>query len=190
MKQIKSKKRVSTYGEVFTNEREVNAMLNLIPEISITTTFLEPACGNGNFVIEILNRKLDLVHANSSTNKEYIINLLRAVSSIYAVDIQNDNILECKTRMIKMIQSQVSNHIYEQTIGAIEVILNHNILCGNTLEVLSINHSPLIFSEWSINYDGTMFRKGQLYSDMLNGITEYIDEEFYHLTDLICPLSA
>lgn len=190
MKQIKSKKRVSTYGEVFTNEREVNAMLNLIPEMSITTTFLEPACGNGNFVIEILNRKLDLVAFNSSTNKEYTVNLLRAVSSIYAVDIQNDNVLECKTRMIKMIQAQVPNCIYEYVVGAVEVILNYNIICGNTLEALSITHEPLSFSEWTINYDGTMIRKGQLYSDMLDDITKYIDEEFYHVEDLICPLSA
>ena len=59
-KQIKSKKRVSEHGEVFTNEREVNAMLDLVKDetLRIDSRFLEPACGDGNFLIEILRRKL------------------------------------------------------------------------------------------------------------------------------------
>ncbi|MCL1624079.1 hypothetical protein M2R47_07485 [Moraxella sp. Tifton1] len=63
-KQVKSKKRVADFGEVFTAEREVNAMLNLLPDTiwhNITATFLEPACGNGNFLAEILSRKLNAV---------------------------------------------------------------------------------------------------------------------------------
>ena len=59
VKQIKSKKRVADYGEVYTKQREVNAMLDLVSDEAscITSTFLEPACGNGNFVIEILKRR-------------------------------------------------------------------------------------------------------------------------------------
>ena len=62
-KQIKSKKRVRNNGEVFTNEREVNAMLDLVKQETerIDSRFLEPACGNGNFLIEILRRKLEVV---------------------------------------------------------------------------------------------------------------------------------
>jgi type I restriction-modification system DNA methylase subunit len=59
-KQIKSKKRVADHGEVFTNEREVNAMLDLVKTETerIESRFLEPACGDGNFLAEILRRKL------------------------------------------------------------------------------------------------------------------------------------
>ena len=60
IKQVKSEERVKKFGEVYTNTREINDMLDLIPEITIDTTFLEPTCGNGNFVIEILKRKFDL----------------------------------------------------------------------------------------------------------------------------------
>ena len=71
-KQVKSKKRVADFGEVFTAEREVNAMLNLLPETiwhNITATFLEPSCGNGNFLAEILSRKLNAVLELLSTKK-------------------------------------------------------------------------------------------------------------------------
>ncbi|WP_241761402.1 hypothetical protein [Moraxella catarrhalis] len=71
-KQVKSKNRVADFGEVFTAEREVNAMLNLLPETiwhNITATFLEPSCGNGNFLAEILSRKLNAVLELLSTKK-------------------------------------------------------------------------------------------------------------------------
>ena len=61
--QVKSKKRVADHGEVFTNEREVNAMCDLVIQETerIDSRFLEPACGDGNFLIEILKRKLNKV---------------------------------------------------------------------------------------------------------------------------------
>lgn len=63
IKQVKSKKRVADHGEVFTNEREVNAMLDLVKQEAerIDSRFLEPACGDGNFLVEILRRKLEVV---------------------------------------------------------------------------------------------------------------------------------
>ena len=62
-KQVKSKQRVADHGEVFTAEREVNAMLDLVKQETerIDSRFLEPACGDGNFLSEILRRKLAVV---------------------------------------------------------------------------------------------------------------------------------
>lgn len=69
--QIKSKERVLAYGEVFTNPREVNAMLDLVkPETDrIDSRFLEPACGDGNFLIEILRRKLAVCEARVTAKR-------------------------------------------------------------------------------------------------------------------------
>ena len=87
--QIKSKARVKERGEVFTAEREVKAMCDLIPEDiwrDITKTFLEPACGNGNFLVEIFERKLKY----SKNEKDG----LKALASIVGIDIMEDNCFE------------------------------------------------------------------------------------------------
>ena len=68
--QVKSKKRVADHGEVFTAEKEVNAMLDLVKQETerIDSRFLEPACGNGNFLAEVLRRKLKVVNERYSKN--------------------------------------------------------------------------------------------------------------------------
>ena len=87
---IKSRERVSLHGEVFTAQREVNAMLNLVkPETErIESCFLEPACGNGNFLAEILNRKLAILSSLFSRSRiDYEFNAIVAVGSIYGIEI-------------------------------------------------------------------------------------------------------
>ena len=94
-KQIKSKNRVSYHGEVFTNEQEVNAMLDLVKDETdrIESRFLEPACGNGNFLAEILRRKLVRVKRQYTRNNlEYTKNSFLALTSIYGIDILEDNV--------------------------------------------------------------------------------------------------
>ncbi len=95
--QIKSKERVAAHGEVFTNPREVNAMLDLVkPETErIDSRFLEPACGDGNFLIEILRRKLSIcearVRAKQYTQLQYEHDAIWAISSIYGIELLADN---------------------------------------------------------------------------------------------------
>jgi len=101
-KQTNSKQRITEYGEVFTNPREVNAMLDLVRQETerIDSRFLEPACGDGNFLAEILRRKLAVVkrkYAKSPT--DYEKNAVLAASSIYGVDILQDNVEACRARM-------------------------------------------------------------------------------------------
>ena len=89
-KQVKSKQRVADHGEVFTNQREVNAMLDLVKHETerIDSRFLEPACGNGNFLAEVLNRKLNVVeHKYSHTQMEWERYAVLGVCNIYGVDI-------------------------------------------------------------------------------------------------------
>lgn len=101
--QVKSKKRVADHGEVFTNEREVNAMLDLVKHETerIDSRFLEPACGNGNFLAEVLRRKLIVVDSRYSKSQiEWERYSVIAVSSIYGVDILEDNAKECRDRLL------------------------------------------------------------------------------------------
>lgn len=120
---IKSKDRVREVGEVFTDIKEVNAMLDLIPNITIDMTFLEPTCGNGNFVIEIMRRKFDLCKKKS----DYI----KALESVVAIDIMTDNIQECKQRVKELYLS------YGQKEN-INFILDTQIFQGNSLAVMRL----------------------------------------------------
>ena len=94
--QTKSKQRVTYHGEVFTAEREVNAMLDLVKQetVRIDSRFLELACGTGNFLVEILQRKLAVVKTRYKRNPDdYERYAVIAVSSIYGVDLLQDNIV-------------------------------------------------------------------------------------------------
>jgi type I restriction-modification system DNA methylase subunit len=108
-KQVKSKQRVADHGEVLTGEREVNAMLDLVnPETErIDSRFLEPACGTGNFLAEILKRKLRVVEARYAKSQiEYERYAILAVSSLYGIDILEDNVRECRERLFGIFEGE------------------------------------------------------------------------------------
>ena len=157
-KQVKSKKRVSDHGEVFTNEREVNAMLDLVKHETerIDSRFLEPACGNGNFLAEVLRRKL--AYVDSRYNKiqlEWERNAVIVVSSIYGVDILEDNAIECQERLFNIFSKIYLNKFGTngklELIKSIKFILTKNILWGNALDFTNpITKKPIVFSEWSM----------------------------------------
>lgn len=115
--QIKTRQRVRDLAEVYTHEREVKAMLDLVPDMfpagSIKTVdmkFLEPACGSGNFLEEILRRKLAGIRFGKVKSvPRYEHWLLRALASIYGVDISNDNVEESRQRLIDVLRSHYNN---------------------------------------------------------------------------------
>lgn len=127
--QIKSRKRVRDFAEVFTNEREVKAMCDLIPasEWTIESTFLEPACGNGNFLAEILARKLSLCKDEKDG--------LKALASIVGIDIQADNVAESRARLLNMFFEKFPNaNAFCRTTA--ELILKNNIIHGDSLAIM------------------------------------------------------
>jgi len=156
--QIKSKERVAERGEVFTNEREVKAMCDLVKDETerIDSRFLEPACGNGNFLAEILTRKLAVVEKTYGKNlADYEKYSLVAVSSIYGVDIMADNAEECRERMLSIWESAYkkvfkSSPTFNECKTAAAFILSRNILCGDALTLLDDKGEPIVFSEWSL----------------------------------------
>lgn len=178
--QIKSKQRVADHGEVFTNEREVKAMCDLVGDEvkKIDSTVLEPACGEGNFLIEILSRKLETVRElYADTKAKYDLNSVIAVSSLYGVDILGDNVTICRENLFNLWQDA-----YIQTIGekpekklrdTVSRILELNIIRGNTLSTKLVDDDtndtdePIVFSEWKFTDRGYVFRIENRYDTML-----------------------
>lgn len=179
-RQIKDKDRVKNFGEVYTNQREVNAMLDMIKdEISdINRKVLEPSVGTGNFLIEILKRRLDIIEKKYGNNKEeYEYYAFIAISSIYGVDIQEDNIFECRQRLFKCLFNHY-NYLFEDNISqdfinSIRYILEGNIIHGNTLD------GNFIVPEWNLN-DGNVIRKDYKMSDIIKKPDDNIPIKIYN----------
>ena len=154
--QTKSKQRVADHGEVFTAKREVKAMLDLVKQETenIESRFLEPACGDGNFLVEILRRKLAVVRFRYGKNpNDYERYAVIAVTSIYGIDILPDNVKQCRKRVYKIFNSEYTANckekVNDETRKAVRYILRHNIICGNTLRMKKRNGKPIEFIEWS-----------------------------------------
>jgi hypothetical protein len=164
-KQVKSKKRVADHGEVFTNQREVNAMLDLVKHETerIDSRFLEPACGNGNFLAEVLRRKLNVVDSRyGKSQTEWERYAVIAVSSIYGVEILKDNAQECRVRLLSIFTDRYSaafNQINNNLIRSVRFLLQRNILHGDALDFTNPDtKEPIVFSEWSA-VNGTMMKR-------------------------------
>ena len=173
-KQIKTKERVRELGEVYTNKREVVAMLDLVKEESykISSRFLEPTCGNGNFLEEILSRKLSTVKDKYKSQKDFEYNIIKSLTSIYGIDICDENIIETRERLLVFIKSFYSNNknSIQPNIGFYETvsyILNKNIFQGDTLN----GQNKIVFSEFvNRKIDRKYYLTEQLYTykDIVN----------------------
>ena len=179
--QVKSKQRIADYAEVFTSEREVNAMLDLVKQETerIDSRFLEPACGTGNFLAEILNRKLKVVKSRYSKNKsDYEKYAVVAITSIYGVDILEDNVLECRDRMFSIFDEEYTKICKEEASDdcrdAVKYILSRNIVHGDALTMETLEGEPIIFSEWSLVSGNMMKRRDYRFDELLAGQQEQI----------------
>jgi len=182
-KQVKSRERVQKHGEVFTAPREVNAMLDLVrneTEERLDSRFLEPACGDGNFLVEILRRKLTVVHNNYQKHQsqlQYEKDAILAISSIYGIDILPDNAQECRVRLLTIFkehyQSLFQDSWKPECIASAEFLLSKNIILGDALTYRRIDSTPpsggdgggwIIISEWSMLPSGMMNRRDYEFS--------------------------
>ena len=156
-KQVKSKQRVVDHGEVFTAEREVKAMCDLVKSETerIESRFLEPACGNGNFLAEVLSRKLAVVKSRyKKSPTDYERYSFLAVSSLYGVDLLEDNAVECRERLyslwMRQYKSIMKKEMNEECCDAVRFVIEKNILCGDALTLQKSDGTPIIFPEWSL----------------------------------------
>ena len=186
--QIKDKSRVSNFGEVLTSKREVLDMLNLVnTETSrLDSRFLEPACGDGNFLTEVLNSKLDILKKNYSKNQyEFEKFSIQNFTSIYGIDILEDNIISARERLFNqyfdLYNKKFKSNINQKLLDCIKYILKLNLVHADALSLKNVkNDKFIIFSEWSLVNDKIKrrdfefknlidyapFEKGTLFSDL------------------------
>jgi hypothetical protein len=168
-KQIKSRQRVADHGEVFTNPREVNAMLDLVRDESyrLDSRFLEPACGDGNFLIEILRRKLSLLKdIKSQTEREF--KSLIAVGSCYGIDILPDNAEACRERLFAEVMCRMGKKDYlDGYEESLQYMLQKNIVCGDALTYRTAEGKPITFCEWTPIAGGMLFSRRDFQFDFL-----------------------
>ena len=201
-RQIKSRERVAERGEVFTAEREVNAMLDLVKQETerIDSRFLEPACGTGNFLVEILRRKLEVVRRQYQKYlSELELQATIALSSIYGIDIMKDNVEECCQRLLDIVCRWYSEVHPQKEAPSQELfdvwsyLIHRNILWGDALtlcEPVGENATiiekrdapPIAFSEWSFIRDMVM-RKDYHLAALMQAQSQSVPDLFSDLGD-------
>ena len=178
--QIISRRRVAERGEVFTAEREVNAMLDLVANECLRpdSRFLEPACGNGNFLAAILKRKLsELRRKYKNSPYDYEKQAIVAIGSLYGVDIMRDNVEECRERLFSIWNEEYTAHCKsdasEEARQAAKFIISRNIINGNALTLMCVDaegndtSAPIVFSELTLISSNRMQRSDYTMSDLL-----------------------
>ncbi|HNT78521.1 MAG TPA: SAM-dependent DNA methyltransferase [Anaerolineae bacterium] len=168
IQQIKSRQRVADYGEVLTSTNVVNAMLDLVKQETerIDSRFLEPACGTGNFLTEILSRKLRVVEKKYRRSQlEFERNLVLAVSSIYGIDILPDNVIACRQRLFEIADEKYTalfkSKIKAEVRRTLRFILERNIVWGDALTLKTVEDppQPIVFSEWTFPFHNSLLKR-------------------------------
>ena len=196
--QVISRKRVADHGEVYTNAREVNAMLDLVKQETerIESRFLEPACGTGNFLVEILNRKLAVVSARYAKSQlEWERYAVLAVSSLYGIDILADNVAACQARLLEVFETQYralfKQQVQPNCCEAVRYILSQNILHGDALTLKTVGSEdmpahPIVFAEWSAVNGSLLKRRDFVFAHLVEQASHRemplfsdLDEEAY-----------
>lgn len=156
--QIRNKTRVTDHGEVFTADREVQAMLDLVnPETRrIDSRFLEPACGSGNFLVAVLRRKLEVVRRRHGRSEfAFSRDAFTALSSLYGVDLLADNVEECRRRLqeafLLAYREASGKEPDARVVRAARFILDRNVLWGDALTMRRADGTdePIVFTEWT-----------------------------------------
>lgn len=151
MHNVKSKQRVADHGEVFTPAWLVEAMLDLVKEETerIDSRFLEPACGNGNFLVPVLHKKLaavELKFSNSEFEKQHFA--LLAVMCTYGIELLADNIEECRANMMGVLAEYLGLHQSDDLYRAAAYVLSQNLIHGDALKMRTRDKQPITFAEW------------------------------------------
>lgn len=175
MSLIKSKIRVAAHGEVFTPEWMVEAMLNLVKSETerIDARFLEPACGSGNFLVRVLQRKLAAVELKFAKSvferRQYA---LFALMCIYGIELLNDNIAECRANMLEVIAEYLNIDKTDNIYQAAEYVLSQNLVHGDALTMRTHENQPMTFAEWGYLGKGK-FQRRDFRFDVLTGASAF-----------------
>jgi hypothetical protein len=185
MSLVKSKQRVADHGEVFTPPWLVEAMLDLVKGETerIDSRFLEPACGSGNFLVRILQRKLaavELKFGKSDFEKRHYA--LLALMCLYGIELLPDNIAECRANLLEVFADYLSLADSDDLYRAADYVLTQNLVHGDALTMRSHDGQPIVFAEWGYLGKGK-FQRRDFRLDVLTGSSAFSAEGslFAHL---------
>jgi hypothetical protein len=185
MSLIKSRKRVADHGEVFTPTWLVDDMLDLVKDESerIDSRFLETACGSGNFIVKVLQRKLTAVDCRfgqSDFEKQHYS--LLALMCIYGIELLADNIAECRENMLEIFTNYLTLQVSDDLYRAASFVLSQNLVHGDALTMCVSNGDPITFAEWGYLGKGK-FQRRDFRFDALTHSSAYSQEGtlFAHL---------
>lgn len=178
MSLVKSKKRVADHGEVFTPSWMVEAMLDLVKGESerIDSRFLEPACGSGNFIVQILRRKLaavELKFGKSDFERQHYA--LLGLMCIYGIELLADNIAECRANMLEVFAEYLNMAEADDLYRAATHVLSENLVHGDALTMRAIDGQPIHFAEWGYLGKGK-FQRRDFRFDVLTGSSAFSAE--------------
>ena len=159
---VKSKQRVADHGEVFTPSWMVEDMLDLVKDESerIDSRFLEPACGDGNFLVQVLRRKLAAVELKySQSDFERRQYALLALMCIYGIELLPDNIVECRAHLLKIFADYLSLAPADDLYRAGFHVLSQNLVYGDALTMRTHTAEPITFAEWGYLGKGRFQRR-------------------------------
>jgi len=175
MSLIKSKERVADHGEVFTPAWLVDAMLDLVKGETerIDARFLEPACGSGNFLVRILQRKLaavELKYGKSDFEKRHYA--LLGLMCTYGIELLPDNIAECRANMLEILADYLNLDESDDLYRAAFYVLSQNLVHGDALKMRASDGQPITFAEWGYLGKGK-FQRRDFRLDVLTGASAY-----------------
>jgi hypothetical protein len=179
MSLVKSKQRVADHGEVFTPPWMVEAMLDLVKDETerIDSRFLEPACGSGNFLVQVLRRKLAAVEIRYGTSDfEKRHYALFALMCIYGIELLPDNIAECRANMLEILADYLSLDSSDDLYRAAFQVLSQNLVHGDALTMRSSDGQPITFAEWGYLGKGKFQRRDFRY-DILTQMSAFSQDD-------------
>ncbi len=162
MKYVKSKQRVADHGEVFTPAWMVEAMLDLVKGETerIDSRFLEPACGSGNFIVQVLRRKLaavELKYGKSDFERRYYA--LLAIMCIYGIELLPDNIADCRANLLEILAGYLNLDESDDLYRAAFYVLSQNLVHGDALKMRTHDDQAITFAEWGYLGKGKFQRR-------------------------------
>jgi hypothetical protein len=181
MSLVKSKQRVADHGEVFTPKWMVEAMLDLVKDETerIDSRFLEPACGSGNFIVQILKRKLAAVELKfSKSDFERQHYALLGLMCIYGIELLADNIAECRANVLDVFAEYLNLDESDDLYQAAMHVLSVNLVHGDALTMRAVGDAdgqPIQFAEWGYLGKGKYQRRDFRF-DVLTGSSKYSEE--------------
>ena len=176
---VKSKQRVADHGEVFTPDWLVEDMLNLVKNEAarIDARFLEPACGNGNFLTQVLKRKLaavEIKYGKSEFDRRHFA--LLGLMCIYGIELLEDNLAECRSILLNIFCDYLTLNGDDDLLRAANLVLSLNIVHGNALSMQMEGDKPIFFAEWGYLGRGRFQRRDFRY-DALTGASAFSAED-------------